>query len=175
MDNNFNQQPVAQAAAKKSSTALIALICSAVGMVTAVIGSILTCSCSASKSFDVDKMFESSMGALGSLLGGGSDVALDTYATSLVWIVAVLGAIISIVGVVFGIMALKKDGASKKMALIAIAVGAFGAFYGILPVLTICGYNCSLNGEMADVASNELGNSLQGLEDSMNSLGDMFK
>ena len=59
-------------------------------------------------------------------------------------------------------MALKDDSAAikaGKMSYVAIAVGIFGVMYGILPVLTICGYNCSLDSSMSDA----MGSSLSGL------------
>lgn len=149
-------QPVYPQAPKKPSNTnskeLLALILSAVGTVLAVIGSIFTCSCSASKTYDTDDI----MGSALSIFSG------DIHSTSAVMIVAILGAIIAAVGVTFGILAIKDKNATVKagkMAYIAIAVGVFGVMYGILPVLTICGYNCSLNSNMSDA----LGNSLSGL------------
>ena len=88
--------------------------------------------------------------ALGALSGG--DVSL--HATSAVMLVALLGAIASAVGIVFAIKALKDKNAqvkAGKMAYIAVAVGVFGVLYGILPALTICGYNCSLNSNSMDM------------------------
>lgn len=149
MDNNFNQQqtqgqpvyqqqaqsqPVYQQAPKQPSNInvmeLVAIICSAVGLFMSVIGTLLYCSCSASASFET-----------------GS----EGYTNSAVMIVAILGALIAIGGVVCAILAIKKNGEKKsKMSYIAAAVGVFAILYGIIPTLTICGYNCSLNNAVED-------------------------
>ena len=140
------QQPMYQPQAPKqpsttNTTEMLALICSAVGAIMAIIGSIFTCSCSASKSWDVETLT-----GLSSLVKSTS-----IHSTSWVCLVAIFGAVIAAVGVVLAIVALKKKDApvkAGKIAYVAIAVGAFGVMYGILPVLTICGYNCSLNSAM---------------------------
>ncbi len=142
------QQPVYPQAPKKPSNTntkeLLALILSGVGAIMAVLGSILTCSCSASKTWDADEL----VGTFYSVFSG------SIHSTSAVMIVAILGAIVAAAGIVLGILAIKDKNATVKagkMAYIAIAVGVFGVMYGILPVLTICGYNCSLNSSMTDV------------------------
>lgn len=149
-------QPVYPQAPKKPSNTnskeLIALICSAAGAFLAVLGSILTCSCSASKTWDSDAALSSAL----SIFSG------NMHSTSAVMIVALLGAVVAAVGAVFGILAVKDKNATVKagkMAYIAIAVGIFGVLYGVLPVLTICGYNCSLNSSMEDA----MGSALSGL------------
>lgn len=184
MDNNFNQQvpqnqqpvyqqqapvyqqPVYQQAPvqpqKFNMTELIGFILAATGTVLAILGSILTCSCSASKAFDASEMVSSMMG----MFTGGS-VDMDMHKMSLVWLLAVLGAVVAAVGVVLAIMSLKQKNAAVKagkLAYMAIAVGAFGVIYGILPVLTICGYNCSLNSSYED-----------SMGSAMDSLGSLFQ
>lgn len=153
-------QPVYQQAPKKPSNInikeLVALICSGVGTLLAVLGSIFTCSCSASKTYDADDMMNNVLGSLNSLLGGSSSGTLIDHSTSAVMIIALIGAVIAVVGVVFGILAIKDKNATVKagkMSYIAIAVGVFGFMYGVLPVLTICGYNCSLDSSAEDVLS----------------------
>ncbi len=153
-------QPVYQQAPKKPSNInikeLVALICSGVGTLLAVLGSIFTCSCSASKTYDADDMMNNVLGSLNSLLGGSSSGTLIDHSTSAVMIMALIGAVIAAVGVVFGILAIKDKNATVKagkMSYIAIAVGVFGFMYGVLPVLTICGYNCSLDSSAEDVLS----------------------
>ena len=153
-------QPVYQQAPKKPSNInikeLLALICSGVGTLLAVLGSIFTCSCSASKTYDADNMVNNVLGSLNSLLGGSSSGTLIDHSTSAVMIMALIGAVIAAVGVVFGILAIKDKNATVKagkMSYIAIAVGVFGFMYGVLPVLTICGYNCSLDSSAEDVLS----------------------
>lgn len=150
------QQPVYQQAPKKPSNTntkeLLALILSAVGTVMAVLGSILTCSCSATKTWDADDVLSMGMNVLSG----------DVHSTSAVMIVAILGAIVAGVGLVFGVLAIKDKNATVKagkMAYIAVALGVFGVMYGILPVLTICGYNCSLDSKM----NSAIGSSLSGL------------
>ena len=156
MDNNFNQQqaqgqpvyqqqmqgqPMYQQAPKQPSNInimeLVALICSAVGLFMSVLGTLLYCSCSA------DATFES--GSTG-------------YTNSAVMIVAILGVLIAVAGVVCAIIIIKKEGEKAgKMAYIAAAVGVFAIIYGIIPTLTICGYNCSLNSAKDEMATIDYG------------------
>ncbi len=133
----MNQNPVYNPVPKQPSNfnmmELIALICSGVGLLMAVLGTLFYCSCSASATFEA-----------------GS----DGYTNSAVMIVAILGVLVAIVGVVFAIVALKqKDSAVKagKLAYVAVAVGIFAVLYGIIPTITICGYNCSLNNAVEDM------------------------
>ena len=131
------QQPMYQQAPKQPSNmsvmALIAIICSGVGLLMSVLGTLFYCSCSASATFE-----------------SGS----DGYTNSAVMIVAILGVLVAVAGVVCAILAIKKDGEKAgKMAYIAAAVGVFAVLYGIIPTLTICGYNCSLNSAKDSVAS----------------------
>ena len=140
MDNNFNQQKPSGINVME----LIALICSGVGTVMAIVGAALTCSCSASKTWD-SKTYMANM------------VKFELHKTSLVWLVAFFGALIAITGVVLAIVALKQKNVAVKagkLSYIAIAVGSFGFLYGILPILTICGYNCSLNSSYEDTMKN---------------------
>ena len=158
MDNNINQQPqgqpvyqqpqgqpmyqqpMYQPAPKKPLMInwfeLGALICSIVGFIMSVLGSSLTCACSASKTFDPKRVVT---------------VASNRFVTSPVMVVSIIGAVFAIAAIVLAIVALKKQCAVKagKIAYIAIAIGAVGFVYGVLPVLTTCGYNCSLNSEIA--------------------------
>lgn len=126
------------------SLGLMAMICSAVSLVMAVIGSIFACTCSASKSYDAVKMAER-------MLKGN-----NIYSTSAVIIVNIIAAIIAVAAVVLAIMALKKDSADK-MAKVAAVLGAFAFLYAVLPMLTVCGYNCSLSNAYRDAISGALG------------------
>lgn len=139
MDNNFNQQPQGQPVyqqvpkqpGKLNMLELIALICSAVGAVMAILGTIFTCSCSASKTFDLERESSDS-----------------TYVISAVFIVTIIGVVIAIAGVVLAIVALKQNNAAAKagkLSYIAAAVGVFAILYGLIPTFTICGYNCALD------------------------------
>ena len=143
-----------------NSKELLALIFSGAGTLLAVLGSIFTCSCSASKTYDAESMVSNMMGALGSMLGGGSSSSnFIDHSTSAVLIVALLGAVLAALGAVFGVLAIKDKNATVKagkMSYIAMAVGVFGFMYGVLPVLTICGYNCSLDSSMSDMMGSSM-------------------
>lgn len=152
--NPFGQQPQQggspfgnQPAPKKPmnvSLGLIALICSAASLVMAVIGSIFACTCSASKSYDAVKMAERML------------KSNNIYSTSAVIIVNIIAALIAVAAVVLAIVALKKD-SSDKMAKVAAALGAFALLYAVLPMLTVCGYNCSLSNAYKDAIGGALG------------------
>lgn len=126
------------------SLGLIAMICSAVSLVMAIIGSIFACTCSASKSYDAVKMAER-------MLKGN-----NMYSTSAVIIVNIIAAVIAVAAVVLAIIALKKDKADK-IAKVAAALGGFAFLYAVLPMLTVCGYNCSLSNASKDAISGALG------------------
>ena len=124
------QQPMYQAAPKEpmkiNLMELIAIICAGVSFILAVLGTTLTCTCSAKKTFSEDA---------------------DGYTLSAVMILSIFAAIIAAGGIVCAIIALKqKDAAVKagKLSYIAIAVCAFAVIYSIIPLMTMCGYNCSL-------------------------------
>ena len=54
---------------------------------------------------------------------------------------------------IFAILALKKTDApvkAGKLSYVAAAVGIFAILYGIIPTITICGYNCSLQSAQED-------------------------
>lgn len=152
--NPFGQQPQQggspfgnQPAPKKPmnvSLGLIAMICSAASLVMAVIGSIFACTCSASKSYDAVKMAERML------------KSNNIYSTSAVIIVNIIAALIAVAAVVLAIVALKKD-SSDKMAKVAVALGAFALLYAVLPMLTVCGYNCSLSNAYKDAIGGALG------------------
>lgn len=157
MDNNFNQQapqqpvyqqapqqqmyqqpmyqqPMYQPAPKKpmNMMELIGFICSAVAAIMAILGSTFTCTCSASKT---------------------AKATSGVYVLSAVFILSIFAAIIAAGGIVCAILALKqKDAAVKagKLAYIAIALGAFAIIYALIPTITVCGYNCSLESAYTD-------------------------
>lgn len=126
------------------SLGLISLICGAVSLFMAVLGSIFACTCSASKSYDAVKMAER-------MLKGK-----NVYSTSAVIVVCIIAALIAIAAVVLAIKALKQD-ATDKMAKVALALGAFSVLYAVLPMLTVCGYNCSLSNKYEDAMGKALG------------------
>jgi len=128
MDNNTNNNP-------SNAMAVMALVFSAAGTLMSILGTAFTCSCSASKTFAEDS---------------------GKYQTSLVMILAILGAVIALVGAVFAILALKND-RKNVLALISLALGVFGFAIGFLPAITICGYNCSLEGAKTKFYEDALG------------------
>lgn len=152
MDNNFNQNQNFQnqnfqnqqdpfgnnyAQAPKSPASfnlfeLISIILSGVGMLMVFIGSIFTCTCSAKKTF--------------------SSVYNTAFTMSPVFVVSIFGILFAAAGVVLAILAIKDTKSAKKAGIIAkisFVLGAFAIIYGIIPIVTICGYNCSLNSEIA--------------------------
>ena len=63
-------------------------------------------------------------------------------------------------------MALKDKNATVKagkLSYLAIAIGGFAVVYALLPVFTICGYNCSLENAQEKAA-----------KDALKDLGSMF-
>lgn len=140
--NPFGNQPVPKKP-MNVSLGLIALICGVVSLFMAIIGSIFACTCSASKSYDAVKMAER-------MLKGG-----NVYSTSAVIIVNIIAALIAVAAVVLAIIAIKKD-ATDKVAKIAVALGAFALLYAVLPMLTVCGYNCSLSNAYEDAIGGAL-------------------
>lgn len=144
------QQPQYQAAPKKpmnlNMMELIALGCAGVAALLAILGTTLTCACSASKSFDK---------------------GIDEYSLSPVFILSIFAIIIAAGGIVCAIIALKqKDAKVKagKMATIAIAVSAFAFIFAFVPMTTICGYNCSLNNAIEDYQDDQAKGSYDDLD-----------
>ena len=132
-------QPVPKKPSNRNMLELIAFICAAAGAVMSILGATLTCSCSASKTFS-----ENSEG----------------YSLSAVFILTIFGVLVAAAGVVLAIMALKKNDAAikaGKLAYVAIAIGTFAVFYGLINTITICGYNCSLQSQAESFGSSMFG------------------
>lgn len=147
MNNGFGQQPVNNPFGNQQPPKppifnvleLVALICSGAGFLLTLFGTIFTCTCSAEKSME--------------------SMTMD-FKLSPIFVLTIFGIIVAAAGVVIGIMALKKTDAvikADKMAKIAIILGVASVVFGILPLLTICGYNCSLNNEVDSVYEDALG------------------
>ena len=134
------QQPMYQPPVPKEPKNMkefLALILAAVGALMAILGATFTCSCSATKSMK------------------------KGFSLSPVFILAIFAAIVGAAAVVLAIMALKEQNAAVKagkFAYIAIAVGIFAVVYALLPVFTICGYNCSLKNAQEKAVEDALGN-----------------
>lgn len=202
MDNNFNgqapqqpvyqaqpQQPVYQAQPQQPVYAqapspvyqpqqpsqppkmnvleLISVILSGVGLLLAILGTTFMCTCSAAETWNWKR-----------------SGAKNLFVSHPIMVLAIIGGLMAIAGVVLAIMALKQKNApvkAGKLAWIAAAVGVFATFYAFLPTLTICGYNCALESEMDGMtedmyndAANSLSNSLSGLEDDLEDWGSLF-
>ena len=132
MDNNqnnvFGQSPVQKAPANFNIIELIAAACAGVGLLMVILGTIFTCTCSAKKTFD-----------------SSSD---GQHGLSAVFIVTIFGVMFALAAVVLAVIAIKqKDAAVKagKLSQVSFVVGCFATMVGLLPLFTICGYNCSLN------------------------------
>ena len=158
MDNNFNQQapqqpvyqqapqqqmyqqapqqPMYQAVPKKPSKInvleLLAIIFAGVAALMAILGTTFTCVCGASKSFKKVYLWTTSV----------------THKLSPAFIVSIFAALFAVAAIVCAILAVKKKDApvkAGKMSYISMVVAVFAFLYAVLPVITICGYNCSLN------------------------------
>ena len=136
--NNMYQQQYQQFNQQNNFNMLeiISIICSGVGFLIVLLGTILTCTCSA------------------------KNVIEDGFNVSPIFILTIFGIIVSVAGVVLAIVAIKKTDEvikADKIAKLAIAVGATAVLFGILPLVTICGYNCSLENAFEDSFSNAFG------------------
>lgn len=144
MDNNqnninnvFGQSPVQKSPVNYNIIEIIAAACAGVGLLMVILGTIFTCTCSAKKTFSVDSDGE--------------------HGLSAVFIVTIFGILFAIAAIVLAIVAIKqKEAAVKagKLSQVSFVVGCFAVLVGILPLFTICGYNCSLNN--AAESSNEV-------------------
>lgn len=129
---------------------LIGIISAGVGMLMVFLGTIFTCSCSAKKSME-------NFGI--------------KYSTSAMFILTLFGILIAAAGVVLAILALKDQKSPNKagkIAKVAVALGVFAMIYGILPTVTICGYNCSLNNAVEDAVKDSYGSTYNDLSDFFN-------
>ena len=134
------QQPVYQPVPKapKNMKELLAFILAASAALLAILGATFTCSCSASKT---------------------SDARFLKYSLSAIFILSIFAAIIAAAGAVCAIIALKqKDAVVKagKMSYIAIAACVFAIIYTLIPTITVCGYNCSMNNARTEFATDQV-------------------
>lgn len=142
MDNNqnnvFGQSPVQKAPANFNIIELIAAACAGVGLLMVILGTIFTCTCSAKKTFSIN--------------GDGE------HGLSAVFIVTIFGVIFALAAIILAVIAIKqKDAPVKagKLSQISFVVGCFATLVGLLPLFTICGYNCSLNNAAEDTANKD--------------------
>ena len=137
------QQPFGQpmmAQPKNVNLGLIGLIISSIALLTAFIGSIFVCTCSADKSFDILSRAER-------MASDGKDYSV--MATSLVVILTLVAAVVAVGGILLSIAAYKKNSKSK-LNIIGLALGVFALLYALVPTLVVCGYNCSINSAYDD-------------------------
>jgi len=109
---------------------LIALISAGISAVLAVLGTTFVCACSASKSWSIKGIAEDG----------------DLHKLSMTMLLSIFAIILAIVAIVFAILANMK--ANSLMGKIALLVGVVALLYAAIPMFTICGYNCALNGAM---------------------------
>lgn len=139
MNNNMYQQQFMQQPPKQPTfnmLELISIICSGVGFLMVFFGTIFTCNCSATKWSDTAK-----------------------FSLSPIFILTIFGIIVAAAGIVIAIMALKKTDApikADKLAKVAVILGIAAVVFGILPLVTICGYNCALSNTEGGEALNSL-------------------
>lgn len=135
--NNMYQQQFGQKPPKFNTLEAISIICSAVGFLMVFFGTIFTCTCSAEKVYEDGE-----------------------YGLSLIFILTILGIIVAAAGIVLAIMALKQQNAAVKagkLAKISAVLGVAAVVFGALPLITMCGYNCSLNSQQEKVVEDALG------------------
>ena len=120
-------QPPYKAPLKINIMELIAIICAGVSLIMVILGTILTCTCSATKSQQIKYQ--------------------AGYVTSPVIALSICGVVVAIAAVVLGIMAIKNKNAvvkAGKISQIAVVIGCSAILIGSIPAMTVCGYNCSL-------------------------------
>lgn len=143
----YTQQPQAPKQPSKINLfELLSIILAGSGMFMVFLGTIFTCSCSASKSVKDGK-----------------------FTMSPVMVLTILGIMVAIAGVVLAVLALKDTKSAKKadkLAKLGGLIGIFAVIYGILPTVTVCGYNCSL--------TNASESYYEDLYDSLDDLDDYF-
>ena len=133
----YQQMPQQQAAPKQplkfNLMELISVGCAGLSFIFAILGTTLTCTCSASKAYD------------------GGEIRYIEYidhGLSAVFILSIFAILFAAGGIACAILALKKKDAevkAGKLAYIAIAVSAFAFIYAFIPMITMCGYSCSLD------------------------------
>ena len=139
--NAFQQQYMAPQPPKYNLFELISIICSGLGMIMVILGTVLTCSLSASRISDRIDDIKSWK---------------DALSLSPVFIVAVIGIMVAIAGMVLAIVALKQKNAviqAGKIAKLAVVLGGVAVVFGVLPLITMCGYNGALSNEFEDMMS----------------------
>ncbi len=130
----------------------LALLFAGIGIIMVILGTILTCSCSAKKTFSA-----------------GS----DGYGLSAVFIVTIFGVMFAVAAIILAILAIKQK-KGGKFAQVSFVAGVAATVFGLLPLFTICGYNCSLNSKQKALSNMSEEDLYNGIMDDMD-LGDLLK
>lgn len=109
---------------------LVAIITGSISFIFAILGTTLTCACSASKTYS-KKNFTL------------TDKYVIDHQMSAVFILSIFAIIFAITSVVFAVIAIKKNRKSI-MGITAAIIGLVSFIYAFIPMLTICSYNCSV-------------------------------
>lgn len=149
MDNNqqnaFQTQPNMQASNTQMSNnnqvsvlELVGLILAAVGLLVSFIFTICSCNASATNS------------AVSTLVQSSSYKFEDWFEGSFLVIGAIIGVIMAIAGIVLVFVAKAQQKKIGVIGKITILIAFIAILLGTVPNITICAYNCSLNGQVED-------------------------
>lgn len=141
MDNNqnnvFGGQPQYKAPSRINVLELIAGISACISLIMVILGTVFTCTCSAKRTFEASS---------------------DGYSMSPVFIVTIFGVIFAIAAIILAIMAIKNKNANVKagkISQISFVIGCFSVLIGLIPMITICGYNCSLQNKQEELQNKD--------------------
>lgn len=130
MNNNMYQQQFMQQPPKQPTFnlfELISIICSGVGFLMVFFGTIFSCTCSTSENYLKNS---------------------DGFGVHPIFVLTLVGIVVAIAGIVLAIMALKQVNVAikaGKISKVSIVLGIAAVVFGLLPLITMCGYTCSLN------------------------------
>lgn len=167
MDNNqfnqFNQFNPQGSNGNKKIFSMIGLACSCFGFLLTLIFSIVTCSRGYAAS--CEKFM-------------GKKIFSFKLQLSLAIIGVVIGVLIAIAGIVLSILSIEKGTKISKIVIVSVAAGAFAIIYALFSNVTICSYNCSVNGNKEMKEANkqfeEMMDYTSGLKDSFGDLEDYY-
>lgn len=111
---------------KKKMFDIIGISCAGVGFLLTFIFTFISCNSSAKKAVKLD------------------------YDGSLLYIVVAAGAVLAIAGAVFAFLAYEKGQKPTIFAIITLGLVVVTLLFAIVPHVTICAYNCSMEDHMKD-------------------------
>lgn len=155
----YQPQQVPKQPSKINVLELIAIICSGVGALFAILGTTFMCACSASETYNYKR----------------EDYGDPMFVSHPIMVLAIIGGLVAIAGVVLAIIATKQKNAAVKagkLAWVAAIVGVFATLYAFLPTFTICGYNCSLESAKDNMIKKQQQDYQDSLEDAWGNLFD---